>query len=256
MGRYWPNQPVDPFVGWKATDWKLGPGHPVVLPKALRWPEFMRQTPNVMDGYGYSDSVYGSETRSSRVVQGQGGYVYQQFEDGAIRIVSAQGSSSGVYLRPGSGAAWDAITREIGPYPSGSQDPIAAIVSAFRVGGRRAGTATAIDAAVAHGPGVVDAAQTYLQGRGDDVATLQRRLANYKAQYAKASGKRQERLGYQIAILEQRLARLAANPTEQAVADLPDQPGDTSKLPRWLPYAALGIAAAGLLTTLAGTRNG
>ena len=98
----------------------------------------------------------------------------------------------------------------------------------------------------------MDASQTYLQGRADDAPAIQRRLAGYKVRYAQASGKQKERIGYQIAILEQRLTSLNTNPNEQAVADLPEQPGDANKNPKWLPYLTIGLGGAGLLAALYG----
>jgi len=246
VSRFWPDQPVDPFVGYRNLPTPTSPGSPMVLPKQLRWPGFVNPCPALSDGYGAQG---GDGTQPSRTVRGHAGYVYTQYADGGIRIIS----HGDTYLRPNSGAAWEAITNEIGPFPSGvGSDPISAIINAFKTQGKAAGTTTAVTAAVQYGPGVVDAAKTYIQGRGDDVPALQRRLAGYNARYAQATGKQKERLGYQIAILEQRLAALKVNPTAQAVADLPEQPGDGTKLPSWLPYAALGIAAAGLLVTLAG----
>ena len=53
----------------------------------------------------------------SREVAGEGGYRYRQDEDGAITILSSPGRAlSSRTLR--SGAAWAAITAEIGPFPA------------------------------------------------------------------------------------------------------------------------------------------
>lgn len=51
----------------------------------------------------------------ARFVMGEGGYEYQQFKDGFISIVSGP-NSVGTSLT--SGPAWQAITDEIGPFPS------------------------------------------------------------------------------------------------------------------------------------------
>jgi hypothetical protein len=248
MSRFYPNFPVDPFIGYRNLPDPMSPGTPMVLPKQLQWPEFMTPTASLADGYG---ALGGSDNQPSRTINGRGGYAYKQYADGSIRIVS----HGGTYLRPNSGAAWEAITKEIGPYapPTGvGPDPIAAIINAFRSQGKEAGRATAIAAAVQYGPGVVDASQTYLQGRADDAPAIQRRLAGYKVRYAQATGKQKERIGYQIAILEQRLISLNTNPNEQAVADLPEQPGDANKNPKWLPYLTIGLGGAGLLAALYG----
>jgi hypothetical protein len=245
---------VDPFIGYRNLPTPMSPGTPMVLPKALQWPEFARNpTPSLGEGYG--GPSYGADTRASRVVKGTGNvYVYRQYSDGAIRIISKAGQAHNVYLKPNSGAPWEAITRDIGAYPVGGRNPIADIVNAFRSGGKQAGTVTAVNASVLYGPGIVDAAKTYLDGRADDVPALQRRLAYYRTYHAQASGQRKERLGFQIKMLETRLDALRVDPTEQAVADDPAQPGDTQKkadkIPKWLPYAALGIGAAGLFITL------
>lgn len=58
-----------------------------------------------------------------RDVDGDGGYRYRQYEDGSITLVaSPKGPSAGVTLR--SGAAWAAITAEIGPYPTTSPSKV------------------------------------------------------------------------------------------------------------------------------------
>lgn len=55
---------------------------------------------------------------ASREVAGTGGYVYRQYEDGAVEIAaSPQGALTGRTLRQG--AAWRAIVAEIGPFPTG-----------------------------------------------------------------------------------------------------------------------------------------
>lgn len=52
----------------------------------------------------------------SRDVEGDGGYVYRQYSDGAVQILrSPQGTKSAASLR--SGPAWAAITAEIGRWP-------------------------------------------------------------------------------------------------------------------------------------------
>lgn len=57
-----------------------------------------------------------------RVVQGNGGWVYRQHPNGTIEIVGApSGYRSGATLT--SGAAWVAITDEIGPHPGAPQAP-------------------------------------------------------------------------------------------------------------------------------------
>lgn len=57
--------------------------------------------------------VFGQDSRD---VEGTGGYAYRQFDDGAVQILrSPQGGVSARVLRQG--AAWRAITAEIGPFP-------------------------------------------------------------------------------------------------------------------------------------------
>ncbi len=51
---------------------------------------------------------------SSRVVEGAGGYTYEQHPDGSVRILAGP---TGVGSQLESGAAWEAITAEIGPHP-------------------------------------------------------------------------------------------------------------------------------------------
>ncbi|MEL6346217.1 MAG: hypothetical protein AAFV53_24110 [Myxococcota bacterium] len=66
----------------------------------------------------------GSKTKQNdktRVVNGSGNYTYEQYPDGSIVIVSGPGVSGPVRLS--SGSAFDAITAEIGPYPSVKASP-------------------------------------------------------------------------------------------------------------------------------------
>jgi len=51
----------------------------------------------------------------ARAVMGEGGYEYQQFKDGSITII---GGPNSVGTNLTSGPAWQAITDEIGPFPS------------------------------------------------------------------------------------------------------------------------------------------
>ncbi len=57
----------------------------------------------------------------SRDVDGDGGYRYRQFEDGAITIVAGP-SARVVGLTLRTGQAWQAITAEIGPFPLADKD--------------------------------------------------------------------------------------------------------------------------------------
>lgn len=64
-----------------------------------------------------------AETSAFRDVAGKGGYRYRQWEDGAVAIIgSPTGSAAGAPMR--SGAAWQAITAEIGAYPAATGFPI------------------------------------------------------------------------------------------------------------------------------------
>lgn len=56
---------------------------------------------------------------ASRVVEGIGGYVYEQFQDGSITILVSP-LSRNVGLTISSGKAWEAITAEIGPFDGSS----------------------------------------------------------------------------------------------------------------------------------------
>ena len=139
MSRFWPDQPVDPFVGYRNLPTPMSAGSLMVLPKQLRWPGFVNPTPHLGDGYG---ALGADSSLPSRVVQGPGrgtGYVYRQYSDGGVLIVSLDADPVNTYLRPNSGAAWESITRQIGAYGSGvGADPISSIIAAFRGhGGQR-----------------------------------------------------------------------------------------------------------------------
>ena len=60
--------------------------------------------------------------QAPRNVEGNGGYVYQQHPNGTIKIIrDPTNKATGVTIT--SGAAWTAITSEIGPHPSSRQVP-------------------------------------------------------------------------------------------------------------------------------------
>lgn len=65
-----------------------------------------------------------AEVVSSRTVEGGGGYVYQQFEDGSIVIVGGP-TSVGVKIAVGQ-PGWQAITNEIGAWAAESAPPAVA----------------------------------------------------------------------------------------------------------------------------------
>ncbi len=64
----------------------------------------------------YLDPVGASTAPASRVIEGAGGYRYEQYADGTIVIRSGPGVTAPVKLT--SGRAFQAVTREIGPYPT------------------------------------------------------------------------------------------------------------------------------------------
>lgn len=186
-----------------------------------------------------------------REVQGSGGYVYRQYMTGAILVVRQGSRRVNVFLSPNSGGSWTAITREIGPYPQA--DPISQVVTAFQTGGRARGLAVAAAASAEYGPGMIDAAKLYVQGRGDSARALRRRLAAKIRAYNSSTGKRRQRLGYEIRILKARIRQLTSNPGAPAVADQPEQPGDSTTIPRWLTVLGVSISVASFL--LAVTRS-
>ncbi|MFH1466269.1 MAG: peptidoglycan-binding domain-containing protein [Pseudomonadota bacterium] len=85
------------------------------------------------DGPGERDGAAGFEAFASagayRDVTGRGGYVYRQYEDGAIEIMAAP-HGRGVGTGFSAGGAWQAVTAEIGPYraaPASGPEPLAVL---------------------------------------------------------------------------------------------------------------------------------
>jgi len=68
-----------------------------------------------------TSSEYGS--LSYRDVNGSGGYKYRQFSDGSIQILKSPTGATGTMVQKGS-SAWQAITNQIGQYPSASSSII------------------------------------------------------------------------------------------------------------------------------------
>jgi hypothetical protein len=251
--RPWSSLQPDPWVGIRAGSDPWYPGRALTAPlKAGTVQERPQSAQASAQGSGlpelgslvagYSGAAPGTPYRE---IEGSGGYLYRQYQDGSILVIRQGSRRVNVYLTPNSGGPWTAITREIGPYPAA--DPVSQIITAFQTGGRSRGLAVAAAASLEHGPGVVDAAKTYLQGRGDSAAGLRRRLAAKIRAYNSASGQRKQRLYYEIRILQARIAQLDGSPQQAAVADQPEQPGDTGKIPRWASILGISIGVASFL---------
>lgn len=197
-------------------------------------------------GYGSLDSVLeaaltaanqgGGSTASaigpSRVVNGSGGYIYRQYQGGAITIV---GGPTGTGTTLTSGTSWSAIRNEIGPYPSG---PTGARVTGGKkgngVGGffnrlftqigdgdKQAGQMKVITTGAQAAPDIITSISDFFQGRASDQVSLQRKIAITKGDIAKAQKKGQsskvQRLRARLAEFEARLAALRAQGVGQGV---------------------------------------
>ena len=211
------------------------------------------------DGYGATPAEAASFHFVTRT--GRAGYTYRLYADG--RILWMRGDQRGLLQASSNpNSKYQAILREVGPYTPEAQvasvsNVVSQVVAAFSNQGRQAGLEAARSSAQSHGPAVVEAATEYLSARADNPDVLSRKVARLKAQRSVATDQRlRSRLTYRIRALEQRLRVLQTNSHALAVADDPSVPGDSTRIPAWIPYLAVGIAVASLVMTTANAQKG
>jgi len=246
--------------------WPTGPGaameHPPIFGPAVPDAEvripggevYIGPAPlgNLLDGYGAGDDAasFHFVTR-----QGKGGYVYRLYADG--RILWLRGQQQGMLAPdPNPNSRYQAVLREVGPYTPEAQvasatNVVSQVIAAFSNQGREAGLETARSSAQTHGPAVLSAASEYLSARADNAEVVARKLARLRAKRSVTKDPRtRSRMTYRIRALEQRMRTLQGNEYSLAVADDPTVPGDSTRVPRWVPLLGVGVAVVSLALAL------
>jgi hypothetical protein len=131
-----------------------------------------------------------------------------------------------------------------------------AIIRAFTSKNPAKGAALTTQAALVHGPKVVEMATEIANSKSDSIPELEQKLAKYKYEYARASGDKKLKYKYKIEAVERQIATLQKIQTSALAAlDAPasyvdDRPKEA--FPTWLPIAAIGgITLLGAFVLLA-----
>jgi hypothetical protein len=235
----------------------FGPATPVEVVKEASGTTYIGPLPmgHLADGYGTSETDADAFHFVTR--QGRGGYVYRLYASG--KILWMRGDQRGT-IPPSNNpnSKYQAVLREVGHYTPEAQVATASsvvgqVIAAFSNQGREAGLQAAQSSATTHGPAVVEAATEYLSARADNPDVISRKMARLKAQRSASTNPSQRsRLTYRIRALETRLQNLQANRYALAVADDPTVPGDSTRIPSWLPFLGVGVAVASLLIAVSG----
>jgi len=234
----------------------------------------MYYTPSVRPAghYGMAAPVSFGFVTPSRDVLGVGGYVYRQYQDGTIYIVSGP-SGAGTTLTPGYGESWNAITSEIGTYP-GSEVPQSAnsvleVLSALLTkqdaeevaGDVKAATQTqqtssskVVDAVSQYGPSILSAVSELWTNKRSSIESLYTRLAKKQGKYATATGAKRIALAYEIRALETQITQQqAAGASALQQVQVPTSSASMNYTPLWVAGAAVGMGL--LVTALAMARR-
>ncbi len=230
------------------------------------------------NGYGASQGVLAGRHYWQK--DGSGGYSYQQFDDGGIRVAEGSPARVGQYIPPFSSEIWYAITKEIGARApdkarvaahfkkspklsivSNNSAPTSVIVTknpkglnalfaALGAGSAVQGQALVAQAAVAHGPEVAEAAQEYFNERNSSPAAIQKKIDKTEIKLAAAKAKgdhvKAKKLQAKLVGLQKRLADAQSDVDS---GDIVTTSGERGTFP-W-KYVIGGLVGFGILAVIA-----